>query len=204
MAAPLDWAALSLKPASALLRDNGPSGRLSDLVGWVSVVQESTHGARLTWAMHLIWEAQRLQEPVAWIGVPGRTFYPPDAIANGVDPDALPVIQVSDGTQQLRAADHLLRSGAFGLIVIDGAPDCHLSNRVLSRLGPLARRHVTAVVCLVSAHARVDAAIDIRSQIEQLRLKDGRYRCRWRSLKDRRRAPGAESVEVVHGPIGLC
>ena len=37
----------------------------------------------------------------------------------GIDLDALPVVRVPDARAAGRAADHLVRSGGFGLVVID-------------------------------------------------------------------------------------
>src|SRR4051812_10317987 len=84
-------------------------------------VELSARGASatLTTAVELIGEAQREHEPVAWIAGPHGSFYPPDAAESGVDLAALVVVRVPELVLATRAAERLLRSGAFGLVVID-------------------------------------------------------------------------------------
>ena len=81
--------------------------------------------ASLTLAFGLVLQAQRQNEPVAWITLDGSLFYPPDAAEGGVDLDALTIVRVPDlpasagqaGARAVaRAADQLIRSGAFGLV----------------------------------------------------------------------------------------
>src|SRR6185503_11689 len=97
--------------------------------------------ATLTCATGLVLEAQEAAEPVAWIAiaggaaqergsaghryggsgfaVAGASFYPPDLADSGVDLDALVVVHAPGGLAGVRAAERLLRSGAFGLVVLD-------------------------------------------------------------------------------------
>ena len=69
--------------------------------------------------MSLVLDAQCSAEPVAWVTRPGTTFFPPDVADNGIDLGGLAVVVVPSPTAVLRAADCLLRSGAFGLVVLD-------------------------------------------------------------------------------------
>jgi recombination protein RecA len=110
--------------------------------------------AALTAAALLVGDAQRRREPCAWIGERAAGFFPPDLAAAGVDLDALPVVHVADGEAALRAADGLLRSGAFGLLVLDlvtmpAGGRVPMSAQV--RLTGLARQHGTAIVALTGA-----------------------------------------------------
>ncbi len=99
---------------------NSLRGRLVELSG-----QGAT--ATLTAAIGLVVEAQMQNEPVGWIAPSCGTFYPPDVADSGVDLAALVVIRVpqgdflrgADAIAAARAAERLLRSGAFGLVVID-------------------------------------------------------------------------------------
>src|SRR5512140_855201 len=75
--------------------------------------------ATLTTSIELVLEAQRAAEPVAGVMLGNGTFYPPDVADSGVDLAALVVVRVADTTTAARAAERLLRSGAFGLVVLD-------------------------------------------------------------------------------------
>ena len=73
----------------------------------------------LTAATALVVDAQRQREPVVWISSRAAGCYPPDLVACGVDLESLPFVHVADAEASLRAADQLVRSGAFGLLVLD-------------------------------------------------------------------------------------
>ena len=116
-------------------------------------------GACLTLGLALVVEAQRRREPVAWITAGGATFFPPDAARSGVDLEALVVVRLEDSRALLaaglaRAAESILRSGSFGLVVIDfgslpGLPaTCIFPTTAQSRLLGLAKRHRTACLAL--------------------------------------------------------
>ena len=89
------------------------SGRLCEL----STVGSAP--AALTAAFGLVLDAQRAGEPTAWVTTTADTFFPPDVAASGVDLTALIVVRVPDTRTAGRAADRLLRAGAFGLVVLD-------------------------------------------------------------------------------------
>ncbi len=97
------------------------------LAGGVAEISSANGGGTLSLAMALVLDAQREGEPVAWVAAGEGTFFPPDAAAAGVDLGALPVVLAPAVAEALRAADLLLRSGAFGLVILDlggsdGAP----------------------------------------------------------------------------------
>src|SRR5262245_32467527 len=54
------------------------TGRLVEFSGWQS-------SARLTAAIGLVIEAQKKNEPVAWVTLQDSSFFPPDVAASGVD-----------------------------------------------------------------------------------------------------------------------
>src|SRR5215475_7854103 len=85
------------------------------------LVELSARGATatLTSAIDLVLEVQQADEPVAWVTLGNATFYPPDVAASGVDLAALAVVRVHDVVAAARAAERLLRSGGFGLVVLD-------------------------------------------------------------------------------------
>jgi recombination protein RecA len=177
-------------------------GRLSEL---------SARGATatLTVAIELVIEAQRAAEPVAWVTLGNATFYPPDAADSGVDLAALAVVRVLDTTAAARAAERLLRSGGFGLIVLDlgggRAIDVPIAHQ--GRLITLAQAHDTAVVCITekpSEAPSLGSLVSLRAEALRLHAPDqGEYHVTLRVLKDKRRGPGWSRTMKLRGPPGL-
>jgi recombination protein RecA len=143
-------AGVSTVSALAHVRDT-PAWDLASLTGRLVELSGLANAARLTAAFGLVVEAQRRTEPAAWITLRASFFFPPDAAAGGVDLRALPVVRVADARAAGRAADHLVRSGSFGLVVLDlGACDRRDSVPIpsLTRIQGLANKHDTVVVLL--------------------------------------------------------
>lgn len=185
--------------------------RLPHLQG--RLIECTGHGdtAVLTVTANLVRAAQHLAEPVAWISRRTSHAHPSDLAATGIDLDALPVVRVPDGHSAGRAADKLLRSGAFGLLVLDLGDGAHLPDPLLGRLVQLAGQHHTAVLCLTeSAPAAPSLSSLISLRLDSHRHPDDgeptdarRFRVGWRADKDKRCGPGWQRTEVVHGPAGL-
>ncbi len=177
------------------------SGRLTEL-------SSGRANAALSLAVALVREAQLLGEPVAWIGRPGGSFFPPDAATCGVDLEALPVIHPRSALDSFRAADHLLRCGAFGLIVLDMPSRARMPMPVQTRLSSLAKKHETAMLCLTEKESQepsLGSLVSLRAQVEREVDRSGKhYRCRAKVLKDKRRGPGWEHLESFRGPPGVC
>ncbi|HEY5921355.1 MAG TPA: recombinase A [Kofleriaceae bacterium] len=177
------------------------------------LVELSARGATatLTTAMELVVEAQTQHEPVAWLTLVNGTFYPPDVAECGVDLAALVVVRTLDAVAAARAGERLLRSGAFGLIVIDlGAGNGNeLTMQIQGRLVTLAQTHDAAVVCLTQKAddtASVGSLVSLRA--EALRTRDarnaaGELTVTVRVLKDKRRGPGWTQTLKRRGPAGL-
>ncbi len=174
------------------------SGRLTELSG-------AADSAALTLAFGLVRQAQLLEEPVAWVLFSGQSFYPPDAAAGGVDLDALATVFVKSVKELGRAADHLGRSGAFGLIVLD-VNNATVPTAVQSRLLGLARKHDTAMLFLTqkkSAVPSLGSLISLRGQTRRRKTGLDKFTCNLRIVKDKRRAPGWTHEEICNGPSGL-
>ncbi|MEO7732256.1 MAG: recombinase A [Kofleriaceae bacterium] len=174
------------------------------------VVELSARGASatLTTAVELVLEAQRAAEPVAWVTLANATFYPPDVAESGVDLAALAVVRVRDTTTAARAAEQLLRSGAFGLVVLDfgGGGEVEVPIAHLGRLVTLAQAHDAAVVCITKkANDTPSLGSLISLRAEALRLRDGDrgYDVSLRVLKDKRRGPGWTRTLKRRGPAGF-
>lgn len=176
------------------------SGRLTELSG---------RGAKatLTVAMGLVSTTQRQGEPVAWVAHPDCMFYPPDAHDSGVELDALVVVRVLDRRKTARTADRLLRSGAFGLIVVDLGQNAQLPLPMQGRLVGLAQKHDTALLCLTEKNhdaPSLGSMVSLRAEVTRTQVSVDRFSCHIVVLKDKQRGPTWEHTEVVRGPTGLC
>ncbi|MEL6547920.1 MAG: recombinase A, partial [Myxococcota bacterium] len=184
-----------------------PYTTLFRLVGRLTELSSTEGGSTLTVATGLLLSAQCDGEPVAWIAPPERLFYPPDLAASGVDLNALAVVRIEGGATALaRAGDKLLRSGAFGLVVIDFGRDASISQALQSRLVGLAQKHESAVVMLTEKSqqsASVGSLVSLRAQTKRVRLGAGRFACELEIIKDKRRGPGWTHRELCRGPMGL-
>ncbi|GAB4260470.1 recombinase A [Deferrisoma sp.] len=194
-------------PASRLGRSASPAEwSLEGLAGRVVEVSGGAHPAPLTAAVLLVRDAQARGEPVAWITSEESAFYPPDAAEAGVDLDALAVVRAPGLREALRAADHLLRSGAFGLVVLDLGDRRDLTLAAQTRLGGLAQEHGAALVCLTrkpDGAPSLGSLVSLRVGAGRRRLGPGRFACRVEALKDKRRGPGWGKEVPCRAPDGL-
>lgn len=172
-----------------------------------------------TVAARLVREAQQAQEPVAWITDPKTAFFPPDVARWGVDLAALAVVRVEELGGMLRAADHLLRSGAFGLTVVDLRPHGRAPVPMASqvRLGGLAKQHDATLLMLQQGEPdgtrqREGSLASLRARAVRVRLageagglrQGARFRCVVQATKDKRQGgAGWECEQVLRGPLGV-
>ncbi len=190
---------------------------LSALRGRLVELSARGAAATLTTAIDIVLEAQREAEPVAWI-VPwtttdsrtaSGTFYPPDVADSGVDLSALVVVRAPSALAATRSAERLLRSGAFGLVVLDfgsaGAELNRLPEHFLGRLVTLAQAHDAAIVCLTEKTTdatSLGSLVSLRAEALRARTRDG-FEITVRALKDKRRGPGWIRASKARGPAGL-
>lgn len=189
------------------------AGRLVEVAG-----AEDT--AALTMAAGLVLDAQRSGEQTAWVGPSESLFFPPDVIESGIDLDSLVVVRVPETVAGARAADKLIRSGSFGVVVVDAGPDPRIPTPLLARLASLAQRHHTALVFLTqngaapptgatSTATHTDGAsplgslISLRVRARRQRIAADRFRCWLDVLKDKRQGPTWRYDEVCRGAPGM-
>ncbi|MGE5217143.1 MAG: recombinase A [Chloroflexota bacterium] len=179
---------------------------LGDLAGRLVEISGSTASAALTIVFSLVREAQQHGEPVGWVTLAESFFYPPDAARGGADLAALVVVRLVRMESIARAGEKLLRSGGFGVVVLDlGAADIPMP--LQTRLAGLAHRHHTALVCLTEKSAAafsLGSLVSLRVHAEKKRTTDGRFACALRVLKDKRRGPTWGYEDLYTGPAGLC
>jgi recombination protein RecA len=145
----------------AVLRGGVPRGRLTELVGEPGtgktsivrrLVAESLAGG--VWVAYV--DAARTLDARDWA-----------ALAEGRAP--LWVVRPTDAARGAWCADVLLRSGAFGLVVVDGAPT--LTRSVALRLLQLARDADAALVLLGDGARASDVGGALRLRTARLRAE---------------------------------
>jgi recombination protein RecA len=180
--------------------------RLSEIAGRFVEISSSMGAASLTLTFSLVRETQEKGEPVGWVTGTESAFYPPDAARNGIDLAALAVIRVRARESIARAGEKLLRSGAFGLIVLDlGSADIPMP--LQSRLTGLAHHHHTALVCLTEKKPEsfsLSSLVSLRAHAQKQRTFGSGFACVLRVLKDKRRGPTWKHEKLYFGPAGLC
>ncbi len=187
-------------PAPA--RERLPRGQLLELA-------RGPRSAATTAAVQIVLAAQQEGDPAAWVQPVGGTLYPPDVAATGVDLEGLLVIHVpaSAGRSGLpKAAEILLRSGAFGAVVVDvdgaGVPR---GGAWLGRLGSLAREHACRCVFLAGpAEGSLGPLISVRVRPGRRRVRPGRFALDSDVLKDKSGArPELLGPPLHEGPPGM-
>lgn len=155
---------------------------------------------RCTLATAFVRDAQAEGETTAWIMHDTHGPYAPDLLASGLDPGALLIVRLplAEGPNGLvRAAEILLRSAGFGLVVVDlvsGVPR-GLPAAWQGRLSGLAREHRARVVLLSSTPSEGDSLGPlVTSRIEPTRRRTGRG---FVLTLDPRKAKGAPRVALV-------
>jgi recombination protein RecA len=179
---------------------------LSEVAGRLIEISASTSSASLTLTLSLVRETQEKGEPAGWVTAAESAFYPPDAARGGIDLAALVVIRVRARQNIARAGEKLLRSGAFGLIVLDlGGADIPMP--LQSRLTGLAQHHHTGLVCVTEKAPQafsLGSLVSLRAHAEKNRSFENRFACALRVLKDKRRGPTWKHEKLYLGPAGLC
>jgi len=193
-----------------------PTGRLVELSG-----SQNGPSARTTTAVSILAHRQQQGETAAWLQPHGGPLYPPDLADAGIDLDALVVVHIpaSSGPHgSCKAAELLLRSGAFGLVVIDlcaGTPPGN-GEAWQGRLLGLARQHNAQVVLLTEKPAQamsLGPLVGIRIEprrgrapaAQRLGARPGPtpFTVQHDLIKNKTGKPIEPTAEVHRGPWGL-
>jgi recombination protein RecA len=179
---------------------------LPQVAGRFSEISGSKATATLTLTFSLVLDAQRRGEPVGWVTSTESSFYPPDAAQLGIDLAALVVVRIPKSDAIARAGEKLLRSGGFGLVVLDlGLAD--IPTPLQSRLTGIAHHHHSGLVCLTEKYSgtfSLGSLVSLRVHAERRRVGNNEFACSLDVLKDKRRGPTWTHEELRHGPPGLC
>jgi hypothetical protein len=142
--------------------------------------------------------------PVAWISATTDIVYPPDLAQNGINLDELVFVFTEDALQASRAAEHLLRSGGFALIILDLEEQAQIPEAVQGRLLRLARATNAGVLCITREDdALRGSMISLRARVSRSRISTDRYRVRLSVTRDKQGGPGARTGEVCYAPAGM-
>lgn len=208
-------------PSSVALRRGAAASPLEAAWGLDALrgrlVELSAHAASATLsvAFELVLEAQRLDEPAAWILISEgeSAFFPPDVAAMGVDLEALVVVRVANATVAASAAARLLRGGGFGLAVIDltGASAAEMTTANQGRLVGLAQTHAAAVVCLTEKAAdlpSLGSLVSLRIEAQRAsrapsELEAGVSDADLRDAVDAAHAPPRPMLRIVPGDASV-
>ncbi|MCA9582268.1 MAG: hypothetical protein KC416_10775 [Myxococcales bacterium] len=165
---------------------------------------------RTSAAVSLLIRAQSEGETVAWIEPVGGGLFPPDLAEAGVELSSLVVVRVPmDSLKLARAAELLLRSGAFGCVVLDLSEGAPRRDAWQSRLAGLARKHGASLVVLSPGEdqrASLGAMVSLRCIAERRRRAPGLFSLSPRILKSRlAHRPGANlfPARPFRAPWGL-
>ena len=203
------WRARGARPAETWGIPAGrgdPTWTFEEVRGRLLELTARGASARDSLAFSLIVDAQTRGEPVAWIGRRGSCFFPPDAARVGADLEALVVVLLSREEDLGRAGELLIRSGAFGLLVLDlGTHPWSVPSQ--ARMAGWAKQHGAAVLALTDKGAgqpSLGPLIGLRAEVRRVAEGSGSWRCQLEVAKDRLRQKGWRHEEIWHGPPGLC
>lgn len=184
--------AFALRPLSEL---NPPDTRVvhqwqhQELAGRLIEISDPEPAAALSFAFLLVREVQTLGQPAAWVSSMHDSFYPPDAQSNGIDLQSLPVLRMANEQDMHRAAETLLRSGAFQLVVLDLGRSCRVSPANQSRLNALARKHGACVLFLTEkplTAPSIGPLISLRVRTIRTHVAENAFSCQLDVIRDRR------------------
>jgi recombination protein RecA len=185
-------------------------GRLVELSG----VEGGACG-RVTTAIAVLRHVQAEGDTAAWIQPDGGPLYPPDLADAGIDLDALVVVHVPGAALPhglcmglCKAAELLLRSSAFGLVVVDGtaaswpnAPTQAWLGRVLG----LARQHGSRVLLLTEKPTHADSLgtlVGLRVESQRRREPGGGFVIEHHVIKNKSGSPLHVVLDRYRGPDG--
>lgn len=193
--------------ARRLLKEGRRGFDFMGLRGQMTELATDCGQAGVTQAVELMAQAQAQGEPVAWIGPRSSLFYPPAVQAWGVDWSGLALICLDDEREGARAADRLLRSGGFGLVIVDLPGLVSLPAPLLGRLQRLAKAQDSALVFLTykwRGAPSLSPLIPLRVQVSWRSVDPWRLSAHLEVVKDKYWGPSGELWREYEGPLSLC
>jgi len=174
---------------------------LSRIGGRLVEVSEAGSFGALSALCALLVQVQDKGEQTAWVETGSSIFFPPDLAFRGLDVEALCVARVPDAGGGLKAVDWLLRSGAFGLIVVDWT-DGAVEESVLGRWARVADEQGTSVVFLTRKKPS-DPSVGTQVSLRAVVSFSASGETEWQVIKDKLSGPPSKQGVTFHGPFGL-
>ena len=184
---------------------------LSNLTGRLT---EITGNARLSSLAKIVREAQMHAGGVAWIGVTGSLFFPPDFEQRGIRVHDIPVVmlpgksedgEIKPGDKAARAAEILLKSSAFSLVVMDLGTH-RAGTAALGRMLRIAGVHECAVVAVTEGEPALGSLTGLRivTGFDRTGGESETVSLSLTAVKDKQTGPFWQETEVCRAPHGLC
>lgn len=202
MSAPILSLRLPAAQPSTPLSEQLPAGRLIEIAS-------SPHGAQMTTAVGCLRQAQQRGETAAWVQPVGGSLFPPDLAESGIDLDALLIVHVPTSAGMYgpaKAAELLLRSGGFGIVVLDLAELGASHDTVWQgRLLGLAREHDSVLLLLSNGAAShsLGPLVSVCIEPQRTRIARGVFAIEHRIRKDKSGLLGPLAADHRRGPWGL-
>ena len=190
--------------ARSFLRPLAEPGELlafSRMAGRVVEFSEDGYFGVLSLLVEVLRQVQLRHEQIAWIATGNSVFFPPDLAFQGLDVQAISVVLASGAPSGLQAADWLLRSGAFGLVVVDWGPG-PAEDSVLGRLSKLAQDRETALLFLTRkppSEMSLGTLVSLRFAVSTTDSGEIELAV----VKDKRAGPLATQRMSFRGPFGM-
>jgi recombination protein RecA len=191
---------------SVPLAEQLPAGRLIEIAS-------ARDGAQMTAAVACLQHAQAQGETAAWVQPAGGPLFPPDLADSGVDLDALLIVNVPQSAgafAAIKAAELLLRSGGFGLLILDmreqQAQGLVRDSAWQGRLLGVAREHDSRIVLLSAGATQAGSLgplVSVCIEPHRRRLARGQFAVEHRVRKDKSGLLCTLADEQRRGPWGL-
>ena len=182
----------------------GLAGMVTEFSGW-------NQSACISLATPLIRECQAADKLCAWIvpeGTEGASlFFPPDFRDAGIDCAELPIIWSEDAMDSFGIAEKLLRSGGFGMLVLDLSRNSRLRGQSLGRIHAVAQRSGSLVLCFTRkprGRASLDPLVFFHLHVAVEKKGADTWEVFAHVLKDKRAVTGRSLRWVYEAPLGLC
>ena len=168
--------------------------------------------ARTSTAVGLLRHVQAAGDTAVWIQRRGGPLFPPDLSAAGIDLDALVVIHVATTPARAglcKAAELLLRSGAFGLVIVDLEDDAAGGPAIsawLGRILGLARQHDSRVLLITEKPTHADSLgtlVGLRIESTRRRGPRGEFVVDHQVIKNKSGGPFDVATDSYRYPDGV-
>lgn len=169
--------------------------------GRVVEVSEAGSFGALSALCGLLAQVQALGDQIVWVETGSSLFFPPDLAFRGLDVGAITVILAPGTKEGLLAADWVVRSGAFPLVVVDWAGGM-VDEADLGRLARVAEDRESTVLFLTRKPPEAPSLATQVSLRGTVTLGPG-GETRWQVTRDKRSGPPVPQAAVYHGPFGL-